>query len=311
MEKYIGIDISKRYFDIHCLPEGKQLRFDNNHNGICQCLKLLADMNPKLVVMEATGGYETALVCKLQAAGLSVAVVNPRQIRNFAKAIGQIAKTDKIDARIIAKYASMIEPRKSEVMDDKSRKLKSLVARRDQLSKMHVEESNRMEHAVDKSVVNSIKAILKVIERQIADIDKQISDHIDQDKQLKHKSDIVGSVPGIGDTTAFMLVTKLPELGTLNRRQIAALVGVAPMNRDSGTFRGKRMTGGGRGSIRSGLFMPTLVALRHNPVIREFYQRLLSAGKTKMTAVIAAMRKLLTILNIMVAKNEFWKPKNA
>lgn len=311
MENYIGIDISKRYFDIHCLPEGKQHRFENNPDGIGQCLKLLTNMKPKLVVMEATGGYETSLACKLQAAGLSVAVVNPRQIRNFAKAVGQIAKTDKIDAGIIAKFASMIEPQAREIMDDKSRELKNLVARRDQLSKMHVEESNRMEHVVDKSIATSIKAVLKVIERQIADIDKQISDHIDQDKQLKHKSDIIGSAPGIGDTTSFMLVTRLPELGTLNRRQIAALVGVAPINRDSGTFRGKRMTGGGRSSIRSGLFMPTLVAIRHNPVIREFYQRLLCAGKTKMTAVIAAMRKLLTILNIMVAKNEFWNPKIA
>jgi transposase len=311
MENYVGIDISKRYFDVHCLPQGKQLRFDNNRSGIKQCLKLLSDIKPKLTVMESTGGYEIALACEIQAAGLAVAVVNPRQIRDFAKAIGQIAKTDKIDARIIAKYASTIQPPSREVINGKSRQLMNLVARREQLSKMHVEESNRMEHAVDKSIVSSIKAILKVIEHQIIDIDKQISDYIDQDQNLKHKSDIVSSAPGIGNTTAFMLVTKLPELGNLNRRQIASLVGLAPMNRDSGKFKGKRMTGGGRGSIRTGLFMPTIVATRYNPVIREFYQRLLSAGKTKMTAVVAAMRKLLTILNSMVAKNEYWNPKYA
>jgi len=252
-----------------------------------------------------------ALACQIQTAGLAIAVVNPRQIRNFAKAVGQIAKTDKIDAKIIAKYASIIQPPSREIINGKSRQLMNLVARREQLSKMHVEECNRMEHAVDKSVISSIRAILKVIERQIGDIDEQISDHIEQDQNLKRKSDIVSSAPGVGDTTAFMLVTKLPELGTLNRRQIAALVGLAPMNRDSGTFRGKRMTGGGRGSIRTGLFMPTLVATRYNPVIRQFYQRLIAAGKKKMTAVIAAMRKLLTILNSMVAKNEYWNPKNA
>jgi len=311
MENYIGIDISKRYFDLHCLPEGKQHQFENNQKGIQQCLKLLADIKPKLVVMESTGGYEITLACKLQATGLPVAVVNPRQIRDFAKAIGQIAKTDKIDAKVIAKFASMVEPPAREVMDDKARQLKGLVTRRDQLTEMHVAESNRMEHVVDRSIAHSIKVILKVIERQISDIDKQIAEHIRQDEHLRRKADIVDSAPGIGNTTAFMLVTKLPEIGTLNRRQIAALVGVAPMNRDSGAFRGKRMTGGGRGSVRSSLFMPTLVAIKHNPVIREFYQRLLSVGKTKMTAVIAAMRKLLTILNTMVAKNEFWNPKIA
>lgn len=311
MENYVGIDISKRYFDLHCLPEGKQHRFENNQKGIRQCLKLLADIRAKLVVMESTGGYEITLACELQVAGLPVAVVNPRQIRDFARAIGQIAKTDKIDAKVIAQFASMVEPPAKEVMDDKARQLKSLVARRDQLTGMHVAESNRMEHAVDKSIVHSIKVILKAIEREIAQVNKQIAEHIERNDQLKRKANIVDSAPGIGPTTAFMLVTKLPEIGTLNRRQIAALVGVAPMNRDSGAFRGKRMTGGGRSSVRAGLFMPTLVAIRHNPVIRQFYHRLLSLGKTKMTAVIAAMRKLLTILNTMVAKNEFWNPNIA
>lgn len=311
MENYVGIDISKRYFDVYSLPNSQQHHFENDNKGIRQCLRMLIDLRPKLIVMESTGGYEVALASELYIAGLAVAVVNPRQIRDFARAIGQIAKTDKIDAKVIARYCSAVEPPAKGVINSKSMRLKSLVARREQLVHMHDAESNRKDHAVDKDIAHSIKVILKSIEREIARTEKQICAQIGRDEQLKRKADIVDSAPGIGSTTAFMLVTRLPELGTLNRRQIAALVGVAPMNRDSGAFRGKRMTGGGRRNVRTALFMPTLVAIRHNPVIREFYQRLLSLGKTKMTAVIAAMRKLLTILNAMVAKNEFWNPKSA
>jgi len=176
---------------------------------------------------------------------------------------------------------------------------------------MHTAETNRIEHAHDKAVARSIRAILKTIEKQIENVDRQIRDHIDNNAELKRKTEQLESVPGIGETTASLLVTELPELGRLNRRQIAALVGVAPINRDSGTYRGKRMTGGGRCHLRARLFMPTLVAARHNPTIQSFYQRLIKNGKTKMTALIAAMRKLLTILNVMLKKNETWKPKNA
>jgi transposase len=310
-QTYIGIDISKCHFDLYVLPESKQYQFENNPKGIQQCLKMLETSRPKLTVMESTGGYEVALATELHLAGLAVAVVNPRQIRDFARAVGQIAKTDKIDARVIARFASTVEPPAKDVLDAKARQLKALVARRDQLVGMHVAESNRMEHAVDRDIVRSIKAVLKAIERQIVQVDSQIAEHIVQDPQLKRKADIVDSAPGIACTTASMLVTRLPELGLLNRRRIAALVGVAPMNRDSGTFKGKRMTGGGRRRIRTALYMPTLAAIRHNPVIREFYNRLLAKGKTKMTAVIAAMRKLLTILNTMVAKNQCWNPNIA
>jgi len=307
-QTYIGIDISKCHFDLYVLPESNEYQFENNPKGIQQCLKMLETLRPKLTVMESTGGYEVALATGLHLAGLAVAVVNPRQIRDFAKAIGQIAKTDKIDARVIARFASTVEPPAKDVLDAKARQLKALVARRDQLVGMHVAERNRMEHAVDKDIVRSIKAVLKTFERQIVQVDSQIAEHIVQDPQLKRKADIVDSAPGIACTTASMLVTRLPELGLLNRRRIAALVGVAPINRDSGTFKGKRMTGGGRRRIRTALYMPTLAAIRHNPVIREFYNRLLAKGKTKMTAVIAAMRKLLTILNTMVAKNQCWNP---
>jgi len=311
MENYVGIDISKRYFDLYSLPQGKQHHFENTPEGIRRCLEVLTETKPVLIVMESTGGYEVALATELYLAGLTLAVVNPRQIRSFARAVGQMAKTDKLDAKIIARFAATVRPPARAIMEGKTRQLKDLVARRDQLVELHVAESNRLEHAVDKNIAHSIRQVMKAIERQMSKIEQQIAGHIEQDQQLKHKADIVDSAPGIGTTTASMLVTHLPELGTLNRREIASLVGVAPMNRDSGAFRGKRMTGGGRVSVRCGLFMPTLVAIQHNPVIREFYQRLLLMGKDKMTAVVAAMRKLLTILNTMVAKNEFWKPNLA
>jgi transposase len=310
-QTYIGIDISKRHFDLYILPEGKEYRFENNPQGIRQCLHALRQVRTKLIVMESTGGYEVALATGLHLAGLAVAVVNPRQIRDFARAVGQIAKTDKIDAKIIARFASTVEPPAKDVLDAKARQLKALVARRDHLVGMHVAEKNRIEHAVDRDIVRSIKVVLKTIELQIVGLDSQIAEHIVQDPQLRRKADIIDSAPGIACTTASMLVTRLPELGLLNRRQIAALVGVAPMNRDSGTFKGKRMTGGGRRAIRAALYMPTLAATRHNPVIREFYHRLLAKGKKKMIAVTASMRKLLTILNTMVAKNQFWNPNLA
>jgi transposase len=195
------------------------------------------------------------------------------------------------------------------VVDEQTRTMKALVARRHQLVQMHTAENNRLEHACDKAIKRSIRAILQTIERQMDKVEKQIRDHIDSLPELRQKTKRLASVPGIGETTASLLVTDLPELGRLNRRQIAALVGVAPINRDSGTYRGKRMTGGGRRDLRARLFMPTLVAVRHNPVIRRFYQRLVEQGKAKMVALIAAMRKLLTILNLMLKKNEDWNPR--
>ena len=245
----------------------------------------------------------------MQAFGLPVAVVNARKIREFARASGRLAKTDKRDAQIIARFAAVLQPAAQEPRDEQTEQIKALVSRRHQLVQMHTAETNRFEHAHDKAVARSIRAILRTIEKQIENVDRQIRDHIDSDPELKRKAEQLESVPGIGETTASLLATELPELGRLNRRQIAALVGVAPINRDSGTYRGKRFTGGGRRHLRARLFMPTLVAARHNPVIQAFYRRLINNGKTKMTALIAAMRKLLTILNVMLKKNETWNPK--
>jgi transposase len=311
MEHFVGIDISKRHFDLHLTPEDQSHPFDNSTSGITHAVKLLIELRPQLIVMEATGGYETNLAVTLHKAALPVVVVNPRQIRHFAKAVGQLAKTDKIDAQIIARFAAQVRPPLRDFLDDKARKLKALVARKNQLVAMHVAERNRLEHAVDKAIVRSIKRSLKNLQRQIEQLQQHLVDAIAQDDELQHKADLLDSAPGIGPATAALLVAHMPELGQLNRRQIAALAGVAPMNRDSGAYKGKRMTGGGRSQVRAGLYMPVVSAVRWNPTIRTFYQRLVAKGKTKMTALVAAMRKLLTILNLMIAKNEPWNPNYA
>ena len=308
MENYVGIDIAKHTFEL-CSMNRKEIRqFDNNKKGIRKAAKILTQLRPKLVAMEATGGYEIPLAAELYAAGLPVAIVNPRRIREFARANGQLAKTDKIDAQVIATFAAKMQPPTQEQIDHNSRLMKTLVARRHQLIRMRTAENNRFEHALDKVITASLGRILKTIEREIEKVEMLIREQLALMPQLQAKAQILNSTPGIGEITAAMLVTEVPELGRLNRRQIAMLIGVAPINRDSGSFRGKRMTGAGRMDVRSRLYMPTLVAIRHNKVICRFYQHLLSKGKSKMTAIIACMRKLITILNIMVAKNETWNP---
>jgi transposase len=306
MRNCIGIDVAKQYFDLHCLKTGQDQRMENSTDGIRQCIALCSKIHPELIVMEATGGYELTLASTLQSEGFAVAVVNPRRIRDFARAAGQIAKTDTLDARIIARFAAMLQPMPTEQINENTQKLKAMVARRNQLVGLHTAESNRLEHANTKDIQRSIAAVLKVIQAQLENIDRQIEEHIRNTPQLQQRAETIDSVPGIGPTTAHLLVTELPELGRLNRRQIAALVGIAPIARDSGTFRGKRMTGGGRKNIRSRLFMPTLVAVRHNPVLKAYYIRLVSQGKCKMVALVAAMRKLICILNAMLKNNQKW-----
>lgn len=306
MRNCIGIDVAKQYFDLHCLKTGQDQRMENSTDGIRQCVALCNKIHPELIVMEATGGYELTLTSTLQSEGFAVAVVNPRRIRDFARAAGQIAKTDTLDARIIARFAATLQPMPTEQINENTQKLKAMVARRNQLVGLHTAESNRLEHANTRDIQRSIAAVIKVIQTQLKNIDRQIEEHIRNTPQLQQRAENIDSVPGIGPTTAHMLVTELPELGQLNRRQIAALVGIAPIARDSGTFRGKRMTGGGRKNIRSRLFMPTLVAVRHNPVLKAYYTRLVSQGKCKMVALVAAMRKLICILNAMLKNNQKW-----
>jgi len=316
-ELHVGIDVSKKFFDLHILENRKDLHYEYTDQGVKQCVDKLKEEEAKagveveLVVMEATGGYELLLAGELQAAGLPVAVINPRRIRDFARAAGKLAKTDKIDAQIIAAFGATMKPPADELVDQNTRKLRSLVARRHQLIGIRVAETNRTEHAHEKVVAESIEAIVEAVQREIVEIEKKISNHIERQPELQEKAELLKSVPGIGETTASMLITELPELGRANRQEIAALVGVAPMNRDSGLHRGKRMTGGGRCAVRTRLYMSVIVATKHNPVIEKFYNHLLAQGKAKMTALVAAMRKLLVIMNSMLKNNQPWTPKIA
>ncbi len=311
MKNCIGIDISKNTFDIHFLSGSSDHHIDYTPENIQKTVMMCRAAEPELIVTEATGGYELPLVEELYAAGLPAAVVNPKRIRNFAKAAGQTAKTDKIDARIIARFAAVMEPPVRNAQDGTSFKIRALVVRKRQLTDMRTAEKNRTEHIRDEFIEQSILTVISAFEAQIRQIGDRIRDLIASSPELKQKTELIQSVPGIGENTASALVSGLPEIGTLNRREIAALTGTAPVNRDSGQFRGKRMTGGGRGEIRSLMHMPTLAAIRHNPVIRKYYQRLVSAGKIKMVAVTACMRKLIVIVNSMVAKNEVWSPKTS
>lgn len=309
MKTYVGIDVAKAHVDLYDTSTGDHKRYENNRIGINKCINQLGSLKPELIVLESTGGYELDLVCALHEASLPVAVVNPRRVRDFGRAVGQLAKTDQIDAVLLARYAATIQPARQTGLDHHSRRMKALVARRGQLVKMRMAETNRQEHIPDRVIARSISAIIKTLDREIDKIEQELVALIRQIPELQQKMLSLLSVPGIGQTTAIMLLTEVPELGQLNRRQLAALIGVAPINRDSGSLRGKRMTGGGRRSVRTRLYMPAVVACHHNPVLKLFYQRLLQKGKTKMTALIATMRKLLTIINSMLAKGEAWSPK--
>lgn len=306
-KKFIGIDVSKNSFDLCVFGTNKVESWQYTSQMLKKCVRQLKKLEPELIVMEATGGYEMELTIALQQAQLAVAVVNPRRVRDFAKAVGQMAKTDKVDARIIARFAATLHPPTTKMITESSLKIKALVTRRSQLIKMRTSESNRQEHATEKFVTRSLKASITRITKEIKTIDEEIQSCIYKDPEMKTTANIVQTMVGIGKITSAMLVSELPELGTLTRREIASLIGVAPIARESGTFKGKRMTGGGRQNIRTQLYMPTLVAIQHNQPIREFYNRLISNGKTKMTAVVACMRKIITILNVMVSKKECWK----
>lgn len=303
---FIGIDIAKNSFDLVNHHTGEYKHFKYNQKGVTQCVKWLLKLKPSLVLMESTGGYEIPLASELLASSLPTKVINPKRIRDFAKSQGRLAKTDKIDAAVIAQYAATFEPPPLTSFDQFGFKMKTLASRRRQLEAMRTQEKNRQEHALDQNIAKSIGSVIQVIDREIAKIDEQIKENIDQSPKLKKKSELLESMPGIGKHTARMIVCQLPELGNLNRRQIAALVGLAPINRDSGQFRGKRMISGGRFHVRRLLYMPALTAIRHNKKIKAYYLRLLAKGKKKMVAVAAVMRKMLTILNAMAAKQTTW-----
>lgn len=308
MEKekvYIGIDIAKDSMDIAQHPKGKRWSFTNDDMGISEATSTLEELSPALIVLEATGGIETPLVAALAIAGLPVVVVNPRQIRDFAKAMGKLAKTDVLDAQVMAHFAATVQPELRPIPDDQSKEFAAILARRRQVIEMLTAEKNRL-HSAREVVKRRIKDHIAWLEQELGNIDQELKRSIKRSPVWQEKNDLLQSVPGVGPVLSATLLADVPELGTLNRRQIAALVGVAPLNRDSGKFRGKRIVWGGRSKVRPALYMGTLVAIRHNIVIKTFYQRLCAAGKEKKVALTACMRKLLIILNAMLKNRTPW-----
>lgn len=304
VQTFVGIDLAKDSFDLYQLPQNRAMRFETSSEGIEKLLSYLKKRKPELIVMEATGGYEKAIAAELFSAGLKVAVINPRQVRDFARALGVLAKTDSLDAKVLARFAKDIRPEPRKLPDLQEHALKALVMRRRQLVYMLVAEKNRLSRAFSLQVKESIKKSIKFIERQIKDLDEKISNAIQNNPSWREKNDLLQSVSGVGPKTSFTLLALLPELGKLNRRQIASLVGVAPMNRDSGTFRGKRKIFGGRKSVRNTLYMATIAACRFNPEIKSFYRRLFNAKNNKKLAITACMRKLLIYLNTLLKNNQ-------
>jgi transposase len=304
---FVGIDVSKDRLDVHVRPSDERLAVTTDDAGLATLLSRLRALAPTLIVLEATGGYEVAVAAALATAGVPVAVVNPRQIRDFARATGQLAKTDTLDARVIARFAELVQPAVRPLPTEQARGLGELVARRRQLVDMLAAEMNRHGQARDRGVQKRITAHVTWLTKALKEIDGEITQLIRSSPIWRETEDLLTTARGIGEVTAHALIADLPELGQLTRRRIAALVGIAPVNRDSGQWRGRRMISGGRPAVRRALFMATLAAIRYNPVIRDFYLRLTTAGRPKKVAVIAAMRKLLTILNAMLRDGRRWE----
>jgi len=302
---YVGIDVSRDHLDMAMTGDDSTYRFTNDEAGITTILDRLSKIGSTLVIIEATGGYEAHLAALLSANGIPVAVVNPRQVRDFAKATGKFAKTDSIDSRVIAHFGEAVKPIVRTLRDTETQELKDITTRRRQISGMIVAESNRL-RMTSAPIKEHIEAHIEWLKHEIANMDRDLKQIIRKSPIWKAKDDLLRSVPGVGNILSSILLAELPELGTLNRRQIAALVGVAPFNRDSGTLRGKRTVWGGRTSVRKVLYMATLRATSCNPVIKRFYERLCASGKAKKLALTACMRKLLITLNAMVKNNQHW-----
>jgi transposase len=303
--KYIGVDISKDFLDVAVFDSGKKYNFHNKSTGIAEAVKTFQDMLPVLIVFEATGGLELPFWEALTEAGIDAVPVNPRQIRDFARAKGRLAKTDTIDAQVIAHYGKALQPKPQSFPDTQD--LKEQMARRSQLIEMITTEKNRLKAARKSVIKQDIKIHIEWLESRLEIVDKELRRMIKEDPVLQEKDELLQSVPGVGPNLSATLLAQLPELGTLDRRKVAALVGVAPLNRDSGLMRGKRTVWGGRGRVRSALYMAALVATRYNPVIRSLYQRLCADGKAKKIALTACMRKLLIVLNSMLKHKTLWQ----
>jgi len=302
---FIGIDVSKARLDVAIRPSAEKLSVSNDEAGIQALVTRLSEIKPALIVLEATGGLERSVSGALGSAQLPVVVVNPRQVRDFAKALGQLAKTDRIDAEVLARFAEAIRPPLRPLPDKVSLELRSLIARRRQLIEMMVAEKNRLSTA-SKAVRKRIEAHIRWLETELDRADKDLDHSIRQSPIWCENEDLLRSVPSVGPVVSRTLLAELPELGRLNRKQIAALVGIAPLNCDSGTFRGRRGIWGGRATVRAVLYMAALVASRRNSVIRNFYKRLRDKGKAPKVALVACMHKLLTILNAMIKHKTHW-----
>ena len=304
---YVGIDVAKDRLDVHVRPSDEAFAVTRDGKGLADLVERLQALSPVLIVMEATGGFEAVVAAALGGAQLPLAVINPRQIRDFARAIGRLAKTDTLDAEVIALFAERVPVEPRPLPDAEARHLIELVARRRQLIEMTTMEGNRRRTLTNPRLLKSVDRLLAALQKELTGLDSDLKETIRGTPAWRETEDLLISVPGVGDKLARTLIADLPELGHLSRRQIAALVGVAPLNRDSGTMRGRRTTWAGRAKVRATLYMSALVASRYNKVLKSFYQRLLQAGKPKKLALTAVMRKLLTILNAMIRDKTPWQ----
>lgn len=310
VEKFVGIDVSKGTLDLCIEPAMERLRVAHDETGIIQVVKRLKEVAPILIVMEATGGLEVRLASELAGQGLPVAVINPRQARDFAKATGQLAKTDAVDAAMLAAFARAIRPALRPIKDADVRELDDLVTRRRQLIEMRVQETLRLSTA-SKLQKKSLNAHIAWLDKRIVDLDDDLTKRLRTSDVWRAKDDLLRGIPGVGAVTSLTMLAKCPELGALNRREIAKLVGVAPLADDSGKHRGKRFIWGGRADVRAVLYMAAVSAIRHNPVIKAFAEHLKQAGKPAKVVIVACMRKLLTIMNTMIRNSTPWNPQFA
>ena len=305
---YVGIDVSKDQLDIAVRPDGDTWSMPNDASGITEVVQRLAQLHPKLVVLEATGGLQLPVAAALASAGLPLSMVNPRQVRDFARATGRLAKTDRLDAQVLAHFAEAVRPTPYPLPDAETQELTALLTRRHQVVEMLTAEKNRRRATRSEAVRQRVQDHIHWLEQELADLDDDLERTLRESPLWREKDNLLRSVPGIGRVVSITLLADLPELGTLSRHQIAALVGVAPLNRDSGRFRGKRTVWGGRARVRAALYMAALTASRYNPIIKALYHRLCSAGKARKVALTACMRKLLIILNSMVKHQQTWTP---
>ncbi len=309
---YVGIDVSKATLDVAILPSGRHFVVSNDERGIDELLGGFEDPRPTLVVLEASGGYERPVAAAIAACGIAVAVVNPRQARDFARATGKLAKTDALDAKVLARFAEAVRPEPRALPDEEAREFSAILARRRQIIQMMSAEKNRLGAATSVAVARRIGAHVRWLEKELGRTDRDLDEAIEGSPAFKENEALLRSVPGVGPVfLCRTLMAELPELGSLPPRELSALVGVAPLNRDSGTLRGRRAVWGGRARVREALYMGALVATRYNPCIKEFYERLVAAGKPKKVALVACMRKLLVILNALLRDRTPWRCPHA